>query len=133
MKFGRAPALHCRLRYFDPARRRAGLPEDVAALVEKLSADEVTVTLVNLSPLHERTVTVQGGAYAEHQLQSVTINGNTTPLDSPHFSVRLASRRGSRIGSYRAICSCCCVPCRAAMKRSCSPAGGPALAWCPRP
>ena len=22
--------LHCRLRYFDPQRRRAGLPEDVA-------------------------------------------------------------------------------------------------------
>ena len=89
--------LHCRLRYFDPARRRAGLPEDVAALVEKLSADEVTVTLVNLSPLHERTVTVQGGAYAEHQLQSVTINGNTTPLDSPHFSVRLAPGCGSQL------------------------------------
>ena len=69
----------------------------MAALVEKLSADEVTVTLVNLSPLHERTVTVQGGAYAEHQLQSVTIIGNTTPLDSPHFSVRLAPGCGSQL------------------------------------
>ena len=27
--------LHCRLRYFDPVKRRAGLPEDVAALIEK--------------------------------------------------------------------------------------------------
>ena len=26
--------LHCRVRYFDPARQRAGIPEDVAALVE---------------------------------------------------------------------------------------------------
>src|SRR5262249_38289739 len=42
-----AAPLHCRLRYFDPRRRRAGLPEDVAALVEKLTADSVTVTLVN--------------------------------------------------------------------------------------
>ena len=25
--------LHCRVRYFDPARQRAGLPEDVGALV----------------------------------------------------------------------------------------------------
>src|SRR5688572_8709197 len=31
--------LHSRLRYFDPIERRSGLPEDVAALVEKLTAD----------------------------------------------------------------------------------------------
>ncbi|MCB0188260.1 MAG: hypothetical protein KDE31_28520, partial [Caldilineaceae bacterium] len=41
--------LHCRLRYFDSARRRAGLPEDVGALVEKLSAEETVVTLVNVT------------------------------------------------------------------------------------
>ena len=29
--------LHARLRYFDPVRRRPGLPEDVAALVETLT------------------------------------------------------------------------------------------------
>src|SRR5262249_31439369 len=37
----------CRLRYFDPQRRRAGLPEGVAALVEKMTGDTVTLTLVN--------------------------------------------------------------------------------------
>ena len=42
--------LHCRLRYFDPDNRRAGIPADVAALVEKLTADAVTVTLVNTGP-----------------------------------------------------------------------------------
>ena len=31
----RGKLLMCRLRYFDPARRRAGLPEDVAALIDK--------------------------------------------------------------------------------------------------
>ena len=36
------PVLHCRLRYFDPERRRPGLPPDVAALVERLTADAVT-------------------------------------------------------------------------------------------
>jgi hypothetical protein len=89
--------LHCRLRYFDPARRRAGLPEDVAALVEKLTADEVVVTLVNLSPLHERSVVVQGGAYAEHQLQSVAVNGTTTRVGKSHFTVNLAPGCGSRL------------------------------------
>jgi hypothetical protein len=89
--------LHCRLRYFDPVRRRAGLPEDVAALVETMNADEVTVTLVNLSPLHERTVIVQSGAYAEHQIESVTVDGETTPVDRPHVSVRLAPGCGSQL------------------------------------
>ena len=44
---GGAP-LHARLRYFDPVRRRAGLPEDVAALVDTLDAARTGVTLVNL-------------------------------------------------------------------------------------
>ncbi len=39
--------LHCRLRYFDPVARRVGIPPDVAALVEKMTAESVPVTLVN--------------------------------------------------------------------------------------
>src|SRR5262245_31667273 len=62
-----AAALHARLRYFDPERRRAGVPEDVAALVEELGADSVTVTIVNLHQTGERRVVVQGGAYGEHR------------------------------------------------------------------
>ncbi len=41
--------LNARLRYFDPARRRAGVPEDVAALVSELDDRRTVVTLVNLS------------------------------------------------------------------------------------
>ncbi|RLT40761.1 MAG: hypothetical protein DWI57_07985 [Chloroflexi bacterium] len=89
--------LHCRLRYFDPERQRAGLPEDVGALVEKLSAEEVVVTLVNLSPLYERTITIQGGAYAEHQLQSVEVNGKVTRLGTTHFTLTLAPGCGSQL------------------------------------
>ena len=72
---GGAP-LHARLRYFDPARRRAGLPEDVAALVDTLEAERTVVTLVNLNPSRERVVTVQGGAYGEHAISSA----NQTPV-----------------------------------------------------
>ena len=36
----RAPALFCRLRYFDPIERRAGIPRDVAALSIKLNMAE---------------------------------------------------------------------------------------------
>lgn len=91
--------LHCRLRYFDPARRRAGIPEDVAALVEKMSDDEVVVSLVNVSQVHEREVVVQGGAYAEHQIASVRQgpDGQVVPVDAPHFTVHLAPGAGGRL------------------------------------
>jgi hypothetical protein len=89
--------LYCRLRYFDPARRRAGIPEDVAALVETLTADEVVVTLVNLSPVHPRTVIVQGGAYAEHEIVEVRQGEVTTPVGHSHVTIQLAPCAGSRL------------------------------------
>ncbi len=89
--------LHCRLRYFDPLRRRAGLPEDVATLVERLGPDEAVVTLVNLSQVRERTVIVQGGAYAEHQITSASVDGKETPVDHSHLAVRLAPGAGGRV------------------------------------
>ena len=89
--------LHCRLRYFDAERRRAGLPEDVAALVEAMTADQVTVNLVNVDPLEPRTVVVQGGAYAEHRLVSAAIDGQTVPVEGADFTVRLAPGCGSRV------------------------------------
>jgi hypothetical protein len=89
--------LHCRLRYFDPARRRAGIPEDVAALVETMTAETVTVALVNINPVEERTVVVQGGAYAEHQFSSVAVDDRAAPLDDDHFTLRLAPGCGSRL------------------------------------
>ena len=70
--------LNARLRYFDPDRQRAGVPEDVAALVSGLSDTRATVTLINLSRSQARTVIVQGGGYGEHQLISATRGGQTT-------------------------------------------------------
>ena len=63
--------LNARLRYFDPVRKRAGVPEDVAALVSALGDRRTVVTLVNVNPTTARTVVVQAGAYAEHQIESV--------------------------------------------------------------
>ena len=81
--------LHCRVRYFDLERQRAGMPEDVGALVESMSADVMTLVLVNTDQVEARTVVVQGGAYAEHQFVSVTQNGETIPLDCDNFTVHL--------------------------------------------
>ena len=88
---------HCRLRYFDPDRRRAGIPEGVAALVEKMTDEEVVVNLVNTNQLDSRTLIVQGGAYAEHQFISVTQGNQQIDIDSGHFSVELAPGSGSQL------------------------------------
>ena len=89
--------LHCRVRYFDSESRRAGMPEDVGALVESMSADEMTLTLVNTDQVAARTVVVQGGAYAEHQFLDVTQEGGTLTLNSDNFTVRLGPGCGSRL------------------------------------
>ncbi len=89
--------LHCRVRYFDPKRRRAGMPEDVGALVENMGADEMTLTLVNTDQLKSRTVVVQGGAYGEHQFVSVSHNGVKSSIDGDNFTVRLGPGCGSRL------------------------------------
>lgn len=94
---GRIWTLHTRVRYFDPERRRSGLPRDVAALVEELTGDGVTLTLVNTSPLHPRDLIVQAGAYAEHRFRSVTLNGKTTSIAGPSIRLRLQPGCGSRL------------------------------------
>ena len=89
--------LHCRVRYFDPVRQRAGIPDDVAALVESMTADETTLQLVNVNQVEARTVVVQGGAYAEHRIEQVTLDGQTVPVDGSSFSVRLEPGCGARL------------------------------------
>jgi hypothetical protein len=89
--------LHCRLRHFDPEGRRAGLPEDVAALVDTLSADETTLTLVNVNQSEPRTVVVQAGGYAEHQFTYVVLEGREVRVDRPEMTVRLAPGAGARM------------------------------------
>jgi hypothetical protein len=90
--------LYARLRYFDPDRRRAGVPDDVAALVETLSDDGAVVTLVNTNQVSARTVTVQGGGYGEHQVLSVSTDGGP-PLvvNASAFTVRLAPGTGAKL------------------------------------
>ncbi|MCC7261852.1 MAG: hypothetical protein IT369_04930 [Candidatus Latescibacteria bacterium] len=92
-----AQPVHCRLRYFDPVRRRAGLPEDVAALVEELGPDHTVVSLVNLNPVEARTVVVQGGAYGEHQLTGAECEGQDFTLDAAAATFMLSPGAGSRI------------------------------------
>jgi len=87
--------LHSRVRYFDRTKRRAGLPQDVGALVSKITPDGITLTLVNTNPIESRSLVVQAGAYAEHHFGDVKVGSQDVPVDSRDFSVRLEPGSGT--------------------------------------
>lgn len=103
---GSGNLLHARLRYFDPERRRAGIPRDVAALIDNIAEAEVSVTLVNLSQTEDREVVVQTGAYGEHTATEVVVisaQPGAQPgvqrwtINAPQFTVRLAQGAGAKL------------------------------------
>ena len=89
------------MRYFDPGRRGAGVPEDVAALVEQLSADGVILTLINTDPETPREVVVQAGAYGEYKFVSAVIvddgDSNERSVGRSAFTVRLGPSADIRL------------------------------------
>jgi hypothetical protein len=89
--------LHARVRYFDPVKQRAGIPEDVAALVEKLTPDETVINLVNTNQTEARSVIMQGGGYGEHQILSAEIGGTELEVNGVWCTVRLAAGCGGRV------------------------------------
>ena len=95
--YGSGDVLRSQVRYFDPERRRAGLAEDVAALVERIEHDSVTLTLVNTSGTAPRRLIVQMGAYGEHQATTVQLGDRTIPVNAPSFDVRLAAGSGETL------------------------------------
>jgi hypothetical protein len=60
-----------RVRYYDAGTARPGLPDAVAALVSGIDPAATVVELVNLAPDGDRTVVVQAGAFAEHDITAV--------------------------------------------------------------
>ena len=89
--------VHARVRYFDPVARRAGLPDAVAALVEKIAADQVTLTLVNTDPVNARKLIVRMGAYGEHECTSVTSPKGKVDARGRDVTVELAPGAGERL------------------------------------
>ena len=81
--------LHARLRYFDPQGKRSGVPPDVAALVDRITPDEVGVQLVNLHPSQARSVIIQAGLFGEHVFTRVRYREFEAPVDRKHLNIRL--------------------------------------------
>ncbi len=86
--------LHARLFYYDPARKRAGLPEQVAALVDAIEPSSVRVRLVNLDTVQERRVIVQAGAYGEHRFTDVRTGDASLRVGGDRFEVLLEPGAG---------------------------------------
>ena len=68
--------LHADVRYFDPRLRRPGLPEGVAALVNEITTDTVSITLVNTDPLRSSAVLMQAGSFGEHEFTRGTMKSS---------------------------------------------------------
>ena len=56
-----------------------------------------TISLVNLDQSNPKKLVVQTGAYAEHQVTSVELDGETYSQDRPHFTVTLSPGTGSTL------------------------------------
>ncbi len=69
----------------------------MAALVERMTADETTLFLVNTGQVRERRVLVQAGGYAEHRFVEVRQGGRAAALEGPTFTLRLALGAGGRL------------------------------------
>jgi hypothetical protein len=97
--------LHSRLFYFDPVRRRPGLPPDVAALVDRVAPDGLSVQLVNLNCTEPRDVILQAGAFGEHRFTTVRRDEASTAINGKFFQVRLlpAARGRLDIGMSRYV------------------------------
>lgn len=97
----RGEMLHGFVRYFDPLEERPGLPADVAALVTSIGEDRVELELVNLSLFKTRSVTIQAGAYGEHQAESVswqTLAGRAeASVGASSFQIDLAPGAGATL------------------------------------
>ncbi|MHA6724075.1 hypothetical protein [Sphingomonas sp. RS2018] len=89
--------LFARLRHFDADRRRPGLPQDVAALVEKLDDTGTTLSLVNLNPAEARRMIVRGGGYGEHRIEAVRIGDRRIAVGSRDVAILLAPGAGARL------------------------------------
>ncbi|KQM34130.1 hypothetical protein [Sphingomonas sp. Leaf10] len=88
--------LHCRLRWFDMGKRRAGLPDGVAALVVAMDDTSTQVVVVNLSD-GPRDLAMQGGAWAEHRLEQIAIDGRRIDVPARGLTIRVEPGCGARI------------------------------------
>lgn len=94
---------HASVRYYDGDRQRPGLPEGVAALIDKQDGAALELTLVNTNLFEAREVIVQAGSFAEHRFTEVTAMDaagevvETRSLEDVWLAVSLAPGSGLKL------------------------------------
>jgi hypothetical protein len=90
---------HARVRYYDANGKRPGLPPGVAALVQSLTDEETTLSLVNLDLQCEQLVVIQAGTFGEHTFREAYVipgegTTKTFPVNGKWCAVRLGPSAG---------------------------------------
>ena len=89
-----------RVRYFDGLRKRPGLPKDIAALVDQVTAERVSLELINLGGWKPAQVIVQGGAFGEHRIDEAeveSVDGSDYPGGLIEFAAAEVRTSTSRV------------------------------------
>ena len=90
------------VRYYDADAQRPGLPPGVAALVDNVTDDQVSLTLMNTSGTVGNVV-VQAGSFREHRFETATLmdeSGNelaSSDIGSEWFEVNLDAGAVARL------------------------------------
>ncbi len=94
----RGEMLHAQVRYFDPENDRAGLPQDVAALVSRIEENWIQIEFCNVNQFERRRLVIQGGAYGEHQFKSIRVDSSDeVAIDAKAVMLDLGPGAGSSI------------------------------------
>lgn len=91
-----------KIRYFDGQKMRAGLPDDVAAMVERVSADSLTVKIINTNFKELRILILQAGNFGENCFNSVVVtteDGNLQnyEINNKWLSLELSPGAGAEL------------------------------------
>ncbi|MBI3428612.1 MAG: hypothetical protein HY050_00840, partial [Actinobacteria bacterium] len=93
---------HGKVRLFDGLKMRPGLPEDVAVIVDGLTATTISMQAVNVSKTHLRRLVIQAGAFGEHRFANVDVIKESGVrqvhvIDGPWCAIDLAPGSGATL------------------------------------
>ncbi|MEI9907180.1 MAG: hypothetical protein WDO06_04030 [Actinomycetota bacterium] len=93
---------HGKVRLFDGEKERPGLPEDVAVIVDGLTAETISMKAVNVNSTAKRVLVIQAGAFGEHRFTGVTVTSKsgqvtTQKLDGKYFALEIGAGSGAKL------------------------------------
>ena len=93
---------HGKVRFFDGDQQRPGLPSDVGAIVDSLSATSIGMKISNTSTTTSRSLVIQAGAFGEHKFTSVEIKldsgaSQKHQIESKWFQIDLGAQAGATL------------------------------------